>query len=293
MQIFEVTEGILAGVSQPRPAGRNTAIGSRALGGSPEYQAAMSQLKSNAAAQQQLSQQQAASTTNQPQTLPRAGFGKNAAEYFANKMLNKAGVPLDQQGQYDPTGYIAQRQGKGTFNIRQQELELGNALAREWLTKKTLNGKQIPGPVFNHSDLAAAVDLANKTSYKQQNINADKVADFIQSRITQSMSAAQQPKAAVQTPAPTVTPPAAPKRAGGRVAGQPLSQTPNAIRKRAARLAAKTPATKPTWRGRGKNLTKQQQDYIAAINKNIPQSLAEQSLDTLLKQALSKQGYKE
>lgn len=46
--------------------------------------------------------------------------------------------------------------------------------------------------------------------------------------------------------------PAAPAKAktGGRVAGAPLSQTPNAVRKRAARAAATTPqATEPTAMG--------------------------------------------
>lgn len=154
--------------------------------------------------------------------------------------------------------------------------------------------------------------------------------------------------------------PAAKKRTGGRVAGQ-LSQTPGAIRKRAARLANKTGApadaganafgsmtqqlapvsrksstggtitqtptglrhaakpaakktvtaktkpvvkktpakktttAKPTWTGRKKGLTKQQQDYIAAINKNMPQSLAEQNynnLEKMLAQAMAAQGQK-
>lgn len=35
-------------------------------------------------------------------------------------------------------------------------------------------------------------------------------------------------------------------------------------------------AAKPTWKGPRKNLTKQQQDYIAAINARQPQSVAEQ-----------------
>lgn len=291
MQIFEVTEGILAGVSQPRPAGRNTAVGSKALGGSPEYQASMAQLKANAAAQQQLSQQQAAGPDNQTQALPKASFAKNTAEYFANALLNKAGVPMDQQGTYDPAGYIAQRQGKGVYNIRQQELELGNALAREWLAKKTLNGKPITGPVFNRNDLTAAVNLANKASFRSQNVDANKVADFVQDQITQSLSAAQQSKSTGQTPA--VTPPAATKRTGGRVAGQPLSQTPNAIRKRAARLAAKTPVTTPVWKGRNKGLSKQEQDYQSSIlNKQWQKSLAEDysNLETMLSHALAAQG---
>lgn len=295
MQIFEVTEGILAGVSQPRPAGRNTAVGSKALGGSPEYQASMAQLKANAAAQQQLSQQQAAGPDNQTQALPKASFAKNTAEYFANALLNKAGVPMDQQGTYDPAGYIAQRQGKGVYNIKQQELELGDALAREWLAKKTLNGKPITGPVFNRNDLTAAVNLANKASSRSQNVDANKVADFVQDQIIQSLFsaklAAQQSKSTGQTPA--VTPPAATKRTGGRVAGQPLSQTPNAIRKRAARLAAKTPVTTPVWKGRNKGLSKQEQDYQSSIlNKQWQKSLAEDysNLETMLSHALAAQG---
>lgn len=39
---------------------------------------------------------------------------------------------------------------------------------------------------------------------------------------------------------------------------------------------AAPPATKPTWKGKQKNLTKQQQDYIKAINARQPESMAEQ-----------------
>lgn len=299
MQIFEITEGILAGVPQPRPAGRNTAVGSRAQGGSPEYQAAMAQIKANAAAQQQLSRQQAASAISPTASLPKAGLVKNAAEYFANKMLSKAGVPVSQQGDYDPSGHIAQQQGKGVYNIRRQEFEIAKSLAREWLTNQTLNGKQMPGPVPDHRELTAAADLANKVSNREQNIDINKVANLVYKSLIAAQQAKNttQPSTSAATPA-TATPATATtattkKRTGGRVAGKPLSQTANAIRKRAARQAAKTPATKPTWQGRSKNLTPQQQAYIAAINKKLSPSLAEQNLvdlENMLSQALTTQG---
>lgn len=76
-----------------------------------------------------------------PATPGKAGFMRNAAEYFANKTLNKAGVPVSQQGEYHPGGHMAASMGRGNTTIRKAELEIADKLASEWMDKKTLNGR--------------------------------------------------------------------------------------------------------------------------------------------------------
>ena len=93
-------------------------------------------------------------------------------------------------------------------------------------------------------DIQDAVVLANKISGNEQNIDVAKVSDQIKQLLTQpaTQTTAQPTTASTTTaPAPTVAPKT---RTGGKVAGQ-LSQTPNAIRKRQARAAAKSAATTP------------------------------------------------
>ena len=45
----------------------------------------------------------------------------NTAEYFANKILDTAGVPAAQQGRYSKYGQIAAGQNKGTASIAKAE----------------------------------------------------------------------------------------------------------------------------------------------------------------------------
>ena len=69
-----------------------------------------------------------------------AKAGLNTAEYFANKVLNAAGVPQDQQGSYSKYGHIAAGQRQGVANIAQQEHFIANELSKEWSNTGTLNG---------------------------------------------------------------------------------------------------------------------------------------------------------
>lgn len=64
----------------------------------------------------------------------------NSAEYLAKSILDKAGVPGDQQGQYSKYGAIAAGQRQGVDAIAQQEHAIANQLAREWSYTGTLNG---------------------------------------------------------------------------------------------------------------------------------------------------------
>ena len=69
----------------------------------------------------------------------KAGFVRNAAEYFANKTLNAAGIPIDQQGQYHPGGHMAARLGQGSTAIAQAEQKIAYNLAQEYVNQGTLN----------------------------------------------------------------------------------------------------------------------------------------------------------
>ena len=62
--------------------------------------------------------------TYKPVSASPAGFAKNAAEYFAKSILDKAGISPEMQGNYDPTGHVAAGQRKGTASINKQEIEL-------------------------------------------------------------------------------------------------------------------------------------------------------------------------
>jgi hypothetical protein len=103
--------------------------------------------------------------------MAAAGVGKaglNTAEYFANKILNAAGVPADQQGRYSKYGHIAAGQRQGVASIARQEQEIANELAKEWASTGTLNGVK--------SDLITLKD-ENKQDLKDKDGNPVQVLD--------------------------------------------------------------------------------------------------------------------
>ena len=63
----------------------------------------------------------------------------NTAEYFANKILDTAGVPAAQQGQYSKYGHMAAGQNKGTASIAKAENEIATEIAKEWARLGTIN----------------------------------------------------------------------------------------------------------------------------------------------------------
>ena len=63
----------------------------------------------------------------------------NTAEYFANKILDTAGVPAAQQGRYSKYGHMAAGQNKGTASIAKTENEIATEIAKEWARLGTVN----------------------------------------------------------------------------------------------------------------------------------------------------------
>ena len=63
----------------------------------------------------------------------------NTAEYFANKILDTAGVPAAQQGRYSKYGHMAAGQNKGTASIAKAENEIATEIAKEWARLGTVN----------------------------------------------------------------------------------------------------------------------------------------------------------
>lgn len=126
-------------------------------GGSKEAQAFQAQQ----AAQKQAAQKQANAAATAPviKTPGKAGFMRNAAEYFANKTMNAAGIPIDQQGEYHPGGHMAALQGKGLSAIRRAETDIASKLAGEWARTQTLNGKRT---ALTPAAIKSAANLMNQ-----------------------------------------------------------------------------------------------------------------------------------
>ena len=101
----------------------------------------------------------------------------NTAEYFANKVMNAAGVPQDQQGAYSNIGHIAAGQRQGVVNIAQQEHYIANELSKEWSSTGTLNGTRTDTLDPEAIKQAAIAFNAGTSNLK---INADKVVKTVQ-----------------------------------------------------------------------------------------------------------------
>lgn len=207
----------------------------------------------------------AAGTTTQPEAKPtatasatapsatpgKAGFFRNAAEYFANKTMNAAGIPIDQQGEYHPGGHMAALQGKGLSAIQQAEASIVKQLSDEYAQQGTLNRKLVP---FNRSSIKNAASLINDAGPRLQ-INLDQVAKQViqatrQKRTLIAQRAAATAAKPAAAPQPTTAPAAAP-------ATQPTT-TPAASTMRGNKPGAPT-----------------QQDY-ANLEKKLQQAMAAQ-----------------
>jgi len=93
----------------------------------------------------------------------------NTAEYFANKILDTAGVPAAQQGRYSKYGQIAAGQNKGTASIAKAENEIATEIAKEWARLGTLNGQRVELPL-DPKQIALAAGKLN-TGKLQLNTN--------------------------------------------------------------------------------------------------------------------------
>jgi hypothetical protein len=95
----------------------------------------------------------------------------NTAEYFANKILDTAGVPAAQQGQYSKYGQIAAGQNKGTASIAKTENEIATEIAKEWARLGTLNGQRVELPL-DPKQIALA---AGKLNTQKLQINTNNI----------------------------------------------------------------------------------------------------------------------
>lgn len=106
----------------------------------------------------------------------KAGFVRNAAEYFANKTLNAAGIPIDQQGQYHPGGHMAAKLGQGTTAIAQAEQKIAYNLAQEYVNQGTLNRNKTQ---LTPAAIQSAASLINQAGNDLQ-LNFDNITKLTQ-----------------------------------------------------------------------------------------------------------------
>jgi hypothetical protein len=128
----------------------------------------------------------------------KAGFMRNAAEYFANKTMDKAGIPLSQQGQYHPGGHMAALQGTGTSAIQRTQANIVNKLANEYVKQGTLNRQKV---LLTLPNIKSAAELLNQADDRLQ-LNYDEVAKQVMNlikrlRLHAQAAAAAAPAAAV------------------------------------------------------------------------------------------------
>lgn len=122
-----------------------------------------------------------------------ATAGLNTAEYLAKSILDKAGVPADQQGQYSKYGAIAAGQRQGIDAIAQQEHAIANQLAREWSYTGTLNGAKAID--LQPQQIKQAADALNQAG-QRLDLNLDKIAQVVQAQAPEYYKERQQQKQA-------------------------------------------------------------------------------------------------
>ena len=184
-------------------------------------------------------------------STPKAGFATNAAEYLANRTLNKVGIAAQHQGRYDPTGHMAASMGKGTAHINSQEQRLADQLAKELAVKGTLNGQKVANPAMpTYQELENAATELNKTNYRDLPIKPRNVADKVYALKNAAQNQAAQTKAnqpildpnvdydkpAFQRKAPPPAAPAAPALNPEDYADDPATQQLIAAAKKQGRL---------------------------------------------------------
>jgi hypothetical protein len=92
-------------------------------------------------------------------------------------VLNAAGVPQDQQGNYSKYGHMAAGQRKGSASIAQYEFEIANALSKEWSNTGTLNGKK--AETLDPESIKQAA-IAYNAGTSNLEIDADNVVNTVQ-----------------------------------------------------------------------------------------------------------------
>ena len=125
-----------------------------------------------------------------PTTPGKAGFARNAAEYFANKIMNAAGIPLDQQGQYHPGGHMATRMGQGLTAIANAEHSIASNLAQEYANQGTLNRQP---QQLTPAAIKSAADMQNQAGARLQ-LNFDNIVNLTMQYVAQYKQHLQQRK---------------------------------------------------------------------------------------------------
>ena len=144
----------------------------------------------------------------------------NTAEYFANKILDTAGVPAAQQGQYSKYGHMAAGQNKGTASIAKAENEIATEIAKEWARLGTVN--DIKDETLDPRNITQA---ATKLNTGKLQINTDNIVATVkkmapEQRRLQDLYKKDPATAPTEQPADTATNPAAGNNAFGQMATQ-------------------------------------------------------------------------
>jgi len=136
----------------------------------------------------------------------------NTAEYFANKILDTAGVPAAQQGRYSKYGQIAAGQNKGTASIAKTENEIATEIAKEWARLGTLNGQRVELPLDPKQIALAASKLNTQKLQINTNNIVKQVTDMApeQRRLLDLYKRDPAPTPPVPAPTPPVPAPTPP-----------------------------------------------------------------------------------
>lgn len=156
----------------------------------------------------------------------------NTAEYFANKILDTAGVPAAQQGRYSKYGHMAAGQNKGTASIAKAENEIATEIAKEWARLGTLNGQRVELPL-NPKQIALA---AGKLNTQKLQINTNNIVKQVtdmapEQRRLLDLYKKDPAAAPAEQPADTATNPAAGNNAFGQMATQLTTPAPAPVPK--------------------------------------------------------------
>ena len=161
----------------------------------------------------------------------------NTAEYFANKILDTAGVPAAQQGRYSKYGHMAAGQNKGTASIAKAENEIATEIAKEWARLGTLNGQRVELPL-DPKQIALA---AGKLNTQKLQLNTNNIVANVQKMAPEQRSLLDLYKKNPAT-APTEQPA---DTAGNNAFGQMVAQLNSMGRAAPVPKPAPAPVPKP------------------------------------------------
>ena len=166
----------------------------------------------------------------------------NTAEYFANKILDTAGVPAAQQGRYSKYGHMAASQNKGTASIAKAENEIATEIAKEWARLGTLNGQKVELPL-DPKQIALA---AGKLNTQKLQINTNNIVKQVTDMAPEQrrlLDLYKKDPASAPATAPAVT--TLPATAPALVTTRPMGMRRTNVAKPQATPATTPPAVTP------------------------------------------------